>query len=1259
MYLKELTAAGFKSFASTTRFQFEPGITAIVGPNGSGKSNVVDALAWVMGEQGAKSLRGGNMADVIFAGGTTRGPLGRAHVELTIDNSDGRLPISYSEVTISRTMFRSGGSEYAINRQPVRLLDVQELLSDSGLGRQMHVIVGQGQLDTVLSASPTDRRSFIDEAAGVAKHRRRKERALRKLESMDANLVRVLDLTEEMRSRLRPLARQAKAAREAAGVRYALGYATARILGEDLVKGRADLARDSEVLERLRGAARVSAEELDELKRRQVLVSQLQARARERADMVGERYRDFTEQRERLIGIEEIAQERASSAARTPTAISESSVQLAVKRAEEAEAEAAEQRSLSAQAEAAHREATVIREQREPLVRDAEQALRRAQGDVRSRQERYARLVREAENAALSSQAARGQFDSAQQRLVAAEQRHAAATKDARTFASQGLTAHDGQTTIEGNSEASAFENASIAEQGSRDMLAAAEREERDLGVEVSRLRSRRETLEASLSGGAGVQRSASEQIRAFGDRLLSSPRLEDTLQIERGWEEALTAVLGPLLSAHVVEGQELYGELLDEIPAGISAPDLDSAGLVTQVGTSPINLSSTPEGWIEIGAELGVVPAYSVVAAEGPGNTLGPLLVDTWVAPSIGAAQEFHRLLGPWSATEQADRVERIIVATSSGTVVGSNFLRLRGQQVTSRLSLRADLEETRVAEDSARERLQASAAKVRVAREAMQAAIKSKNAALTELRAADAERAKVAQEQARLNALAHAAEVDVERVRRQVGEAEARMEAAKAAEAKAAALVPEQAPSEDEVDLEAVARAIDEAREALQQAWEVENQARLDAHIARERSAASDRQSRAFATQAQTLREDRERQVAREMAAKGAVAGFQVIMSRARAGAARAEEAAGTALSLRTAARDRHHELTEELGGIAEQIRQLERDQVAANETLLQTEVAVAGQRSLVNQLEEKARVLTEDYGQILKLRVPMLLEKYGSAHAGTEATADAEDGEGNLLSSEPTSSSSLAADEVISHYGPHLPWNPQPPSEASDVDEGETAPFTREHAEAERSRAERSLARLGIVNPLAIEEYEAASARYTFLENQVEDLNRSKSDLLALVREIDTQVRESFASAFADTAKMFERTFSKLFPGGTGRLELTEPDDPLTTGVEIYARPSGKRVTRLSLLSGGERSLAALAYLIAIFEARPSPFYVLDEIEAALDDINLSRVLSLLEDLRKESQLLIITHQKRTMEFADALYGVTMKDGVTAVMSHRMAS
>ncbi|MGB2838286.1 MAG: AAA family ATPase, partial [Actinomycetes bacterium] len=258
MYLKTLTLRGFKSFASSTTLRFEPGITCVVGPNGSGKSNVVDALSWVMGEQGAKSLRGGKMEDVIFAGTSGRPPLGRAEVVLTIDNTDGALPIDYTEVTISRTMFRNGGSEYAINGEPCRLLDVQELLSDSGIGREMHVIVGQGQLDSVLSATPEDRRGFIEEAAGVLKHRKRKEKALRKLDAMEANLVRLTDLTSELRRQLKPLGRLAEVARRASVVQADVRDARLRILADDLTGYRVALEQevaDENALLKLRAEA--------------------------------------------------------------------------------------------------------------------------------------------------------------------------------------------------------------------------------------------------------------------------------------------------------------------------------------------------------------------------------------------------------------------------------------------------------------------------------------------------------------------------------------------------------------------------------------------------------------------------------------------------------------------------------------------------------------------------------------------------------------------------------------------------------------------------------------------------------------------------------------------------------------------------------------------------------------------------------------------------------------------------------------------
>src|SRR6476661_6847668 len=324
LYLKSLTLKGFKSFASSTTLQLEPGITCIVGPNGSGKSNVVDALAWVMGEQGAKSLRGGKMEDVIFAGTSGRPPLGRAEVALTIDNADGALPIEYSEVTISRTMFRNGGSEYAINGSPCRLLDVQELLSDSGIGREMHVIVGQGQLDSILHATPEDRRGFIEEAAGVLKHRKRKEKALRKLESTEGNLTRLADLLSEIRRQLKPLGRQAEVARRAAVVQADVRDARARLMADDLATARAALEQEL-------------ADETILVERQREVEAQSEAARQQEAALEGSLREDLpalsraqdtwfalSGLRERLRGTQSLAAERLRNAASAEAAPAES-----------------------------------------------------------------------------------------------------------------------------------------------------------------------------------------------------------------------------------------------------------------------------------------------------------------------------------------------------------------------------------------------------------------------------------------------------------------------------------------------------------------------------------------------------------------------------------------------------------------------------------------------------------------------------------------------------------------------------------------------------------------------------------------------------------------------------------------------------------------------------------------------------------------------------------------------------------------------
>lgn len=1273
MYLKELTAAGFKSFASTTRFRFERGITAIVGPNGSGKSNVVDALAWVMGEQGAKSLRGANMADVIFAGAATRPALGRAHVELTIDNADGRLPIAYSEVTIARTMFRSGGSEYSINRQPVRLLDVQELLSDSGLGRQMHVIVGQGQLDAVLSASPMDRRAFIDEAAGVAKHRRRKERALRKLDSMDANLVRVLDLTEEMQSRLRPLARQAKAAREAAGVRYALGYASARILADDLVTARSQRDHELVALEELREASRREEAALADLRSTRDRLIVAQGRARERADLIGERYRDFKEQGQRLVSLAEIAQERGDSAARVPVAVSLGAVEQADRRAKEARAEAERVAKNAGEAEAAQQERRQQTAQAQEAQRDADAARSAAEAALRRQEENRARLVRAAENAEANLRAAAEQVKVASDRLEAARQRVSEAALEVERFSASGAPEDAGSEGGANRGETADYETAASREREARDLLNEAEKAERGAREQLFGVRSRRETLEKSIAGASGKPGGEGADPREVTSlrRLLPTGKLvEDALQVERGWEEAIAALIGEMLDAQVISREE-FTEVIQVLPNWASAPEADSSGFVTAAAPGTVEPGATDMD--VLAAEHGVLSVAQIVQGA-PGQW--DLLAECWVSEGVQEAQSFldaaAQAVGPGA-------LQRTRVATRSGMVLGRDYLRLRGRRETSNLSLKAELAEARRHEDAAMAATSETERRAQVARSALAAATAQKDDALKQLRAADAQRARHAQELARLQALEHAARTEVDRVEVQLQQSEERAEKARETWERAQAQIPDAREEDGEDALAEVRDRAERAARAFEVAREAENEGRLTLHIAQERATAAHRQAQAFAAQAQSLREDRERQLAREAEAARAATGYQQVVAQAQEGARRAESAAALALELRAAARSQYDSLTESLAQTATDVARSEALGQETAERLLQSEVAYAGHQNEVARLEERAAQLIEEYGRLLNLRAPSLMRKYGENDPEAASLPQEDDpargrGRGepstDAVAPEPSSAEVMAGDMVIRSYGPHHPWAPQPPGEAQPS--GETQPagadepprpseperFDRDYAEAEQQRAQRALSRLGVVNPLAVEEYEAASARFTFLQEQVEDLNRSKSDLLALIREVDEQVRQAFTSAFEDTATRFEHTFAALFPGGTGRLELTDPDDPLGTGVEIYARPSGKRVTRLSLLSGGERSLAALAYLIAIFQARPSPFYVLDEIEAALDDLNLSRVLGLLEELREESQLLIITHQKRTMEFADALYGVTMKDGVTAVMSHKMA-
>lgn len=542
MYLKSLTLKGFKSFAQPTTFAFEPGVTAVVGPNGSGKSNVVDALAWVMGEQGAKTLRGGKMEDVIFAGTSTRGPLGRAEVSLTIDNADGALPIEYTEVTISRTLFRNGSSEYAINGESCRLLDVQELLSDSGLGREMHVIVGQGRLDNVLQASAEDRRGFIEEAAGILKHRRRKEKSVRKLEAMETNLTRLSDLAGEIRRQLKPLGRQAEVAREAQSIAATVRDARARILADDVVTLRRTL-EDHAKSEQERHTERIVLTE--QLEQKSLRIARLEAQpGGEAVDEARQIVHSLESVQERVRGLYTLANQRISLLG-TELDIEEQPHTVTKSMIDDAAAEAAASQTR---------------------VNQAEDALLAAQSDVRTKRASLDAVdVEVAAQSALVSQhdldvsALVGRADAAASAVAALAgevERQSLALTAAETRAAEAQTTLDAISTEAGDESDTSELNA--AYEAATEALATAETERDRLRDELHELERNRDAYQAQTRALSRALESndgtTSILERGTGGAKF---RVADAIKVNAGFEAAVTAALGSLADAVLVSSAE------------------------------------------------------------------------------------------------------------------------------------------------------------------------------------------------------------------------------------------------------------------------------------------------------------------------------------------------------------------------------------------------------------------------------------------------------------------------------------------------------------------------------------------------------------------------------------------------------------------------------------------------------------------------------------------------------------------------------
>ena len=1191
MHLKSLTLKGFKSFASATTLRFEPGITAVVGPNGSGKSNVVDAIAWVLGEQGAKALRGGKMEDVIFAGTAGRPPLGRAEVTLTIDNGDGALPIDYVEVSITRRMFRDGASEYEINGEGARLLDIQELLSDSGIGREMHVIVGQGQLDSVLQARPEDRRGFIEEAAGVLKHRKRKEKALRKLDAMQANLTRLTDLTGELRRQLKPLGKQAEVARRAAGVQAELRDSRLRLLADDLAtlrdKLRAEVAdeeairsRRAEVEQSLTGATEAESA----LERDLAADAPAVAAAQEMfftLSALAERFRGTrTLAGERLRHLQEFAEEERRG--RDP---------------EELEAEAAELREEELiladaleQAREALQTAVTDRQRGERELADAERALVAAARAAADRREGLAKLAGQVN--ALRSRASAG-GDEIARLSVAAEQARARA-EDARQELDQASSEvgalDEGELDLDAAHETALAAHAELARR-----LTELVDQQRTAEQERSTWTARRDALAMGLErkDGAGTL-VAGEEAGVLGP-------VAALVKVQAGFEPALTAALGAAADAVAVASVADAGRALRRLKEA----DAGQAGLLVGApGTGePIDRSDWPE--LPDGARW-AVELVETPAALAP--AVGSLLDRVAVLESLDSAQSF------------VERYPQVRAVTRDGDVLGRTWAQGGSGSAPSAIEVRAAVDEaTGRAEAAARrcDELDAELARVQQEEATQQAAVEQTLAALNE---SDARLNAVAERLAELAQSERSAAAEAERL----DQARSAAEAARADDLAGLAELEERLRlAEEQTDDGGDEPSVDERDERatfVAAARQAEMDARLSVRTQEERARAMSGRAEQLMRAAAAEREARRHQEeARVRRARGAVVAA-VVRSAADAALQHLEHALARAATDRDQVQAARVEREQALAAARSQVRELSTQLTQLTNAVHRDEVARAEQRLRIEQLEARA---ADEYG----IEVEALLAEYGNDQPV------------------PPSAQELAEYQQALDRGEQV-FAPQP------------GPFDRRMQEKRASRAERDLALLGKVNPLALEEFAALEERHQFLATQLEDLKNTRRDLLTVVKEVDDKILEVFTAAYHDVAREFEVVFQTLFPGGEGRLVLTEPDDMLTTGIEVEARPPGKKVKRLSLLSGGERSLTAVAMLVAIFRARPSPFYVMDEVEAALDDVNLGRLVGLIGELKSSSQLIIITHQKRTMEVADALYGVTMRgDGVTTVISQRM--
>ncbi|HTW98782.1 MAG TPA: AAA family ATPase [Acidimicrobiales bacterium] len=1194
MFLKTLTLKGFKSFADSTTLQMEPGVTVVVGPNGSGKSNVVDAIAWVLGAQGPRVVRSSKMDDVIFAGTSTRPALGRAEVSLTIDNSARRLPIDFSEVTVTRTLFRTGESEYAINGVACRLLDVQELLSDTGVGRQQHVIIGQGQLDAILSARPEERRAVIEEAAGVLKYRRRRERAERRLESSEGALARLEDLLREVRRQIRPLERQASSARRHGELSDELRRVRLFLAGREVAQLKRQLAATSDA------ADAASARRLSMLAEAEVLDAALAERQAELDDVHVEELDGHiarVEQlRERARGLEARCEERRRAQAELAEILGatnalerlESEESRIAAELDDAESAAAALAPEWAQLEAAEA-AQHIEEQRQRAQLEALEGIS-GPGTL------FAAAEPDAVGASAAGPSSTGGAEAVSRRAAGG------AVLDLAEARRQAVAARE-RLAAAREAEARLAERAA-AQRGQREQLIAslselrhsldATRQAAAAAAEASAETARREGVASSSADAAdeawreagGAHQAAAARVEALGlaldeararaglEQLAESPgvlgTLPDLIEVADGAALAVEAALEAVLDAVLVRGAPAARQALEVLRG---APE--GGAVLPVVGASP---GTEPFGPGAAGRELAGEPPL-------PGTEL--------LRPQVQSTD-------PGVESLLDILLERVVLCRGGFDAACDAALAAPGWTVVTLDGERFSARGWRV-----------GAGRSGVTRAALERAVE--------------------QERTTAEAVAAAASL---REERHVTLAAARRGAATAA-AEASRLAAEVAQVE---------RAEAEAAQRCEQLGGLVEQVERDAELASASLRAAGVEL-AAADECLVRREEEEREAARRR--EEVARERRVLEERARALLVLRRDLEVRAASLeerRSQLRGRGEELRREVAVQRDELLRAEhrRSLSAADGEVLSRLAAVA--RATLAELDSTLAELStcraraaasaaELLGALRGLRAERSsIEQALEELVRRTQRLEIEQAEGRvrLESALEVLSREL---EVSLEDALAVEEPPCPP--------GTTLP---DHLRW----LDRELRAIGAVNPLALEELAELEERHGFLQAQLEDVRGARRELREVIRGVDAEIVSAFSDAYADVEEHFGRLVATLFPGGEGRLSLSAPDDLLSTGVEIEARPPGRNVRRLSLLSGGERSLVALAFLFAVFRSRPSPFYVMDEVEAALDEVNLRRFLGLLEEFREEAQLIVVSHQKRTMEVADALYGITMQSG-----------